>query len=236
MFEGINNISDRDELCAALQRVDISVPARKTRTTHHTETWMMCRPLTTLANAKGLFYPLSVKHQDKPDFLIVMENTRIGIEVTEAISAQYSKYCALAEKEFPDALLEPAHFGWDAPERSKEEMREMLRQNQLTSSGWTGDRPEREWALFVQSFIDKKLEKLAASDFTKYDTNWLSIYDNLPLMAVDLERAMAFLRPQIQDCWSRTPSFDALFVECGSIIVKITASDLEYFDLSDLWK
>ena len=232
----IQAVSGSEELCAALQRVDISVPARtEGRATHHTETWTICRLLSTLANAKGLSYPLSVNHRDKPDFLINTGNIRIGVEITEAISAQYAAYCALAEREFPDVFLEPAHFRWGAPNLTVEEMRQMLRQSQLTSDGWAGDRPEQEWALFIQSVVDTKLAKLAQLDFAKFDRNWLSIYDNLPLPNVHLGKAIAFLRPLVQDRWSRTPSFDTLFVEHGPVIANFTASGSEHLVLNDLW-
>lgn len=226
----------KDDLCAALMGVDISVPARTAgRKTPHTETYTISHLLSTLAEGNLLSYPLSVTHRDKPDFLIEGGTSKIGIEVTEAISQQYAAYCALAEREFPDVLLEPAHFRWGAPNLTVDEMRELLRQSQLTSDGWVGDGPEQEWALFIQSAVDTKLAKLARSDFGKFDHNWLSVYDNLPLPNLHLGNAIAILQPLLQDRWSLAPAFDTLFVEHGPVIAKITAGGSAHLVLNDLW-
>ena len=224
------------ELFATLREIDISVPARiDGRTTDHTETWTIARLLSTLAKADRLAFPLSVTHRDRPDILLQSENAKIGVEITEAISQQYAAYCALAEREFPDVFLEPAHFRWGAPSLTAEEMRELLRQSQRTSEGWVGDRAAREWALFIQSIVDTKLVKLARTDFGKFDENWLAVYDNLPLPNVHLTNATAFLRPLLQDRWSRKLGFDVLFVEHGPVIARITAEGSEHLVLNDLW-
>ena len=160
----------------------------------------------------------------------------IGVEITEAISQQYAAYCALAEREFPGVFLEPAHFRWDSPDRTVEEVRTLLRQTQLTSDGWAGDHPEREWALFMQSAVSTKLEKLAHPDFMKCEQNWLSIYDNLPMPNIFLADAIGFLRPLLEDCWSRTPGFDTLFIEHGPVIARITSRGSDHLILKDLWK
>jgi hypothetical protein len=97
----------------------------------------------------------------------------IGVEITEAISQQYAAYCALAEREFPDVFLDPGHFRWGASDLTVEQMRELLRQSQLTSDGWEGDRPEQEWAEFILSAVHSKLQKIANPEFTKFDQNWL---------------------------------------------------------------
>lgn len=123
----------------------------------------------------------------------------IGIEITEAISQQYAAYSALAEREFPEVFLEPAHFRWGARELSLDQMRELLRQDQLSGEPWAGDRPEREWALFIQSVVDAKLKKIAKSGFKVYARNSLAIYDNLPLPNVHLGKAIAFLQPMLAD-------------------------------------
>ncbi|HWA13447.1 MAG TPA: hypothetical protein VHA15_10180 [Burkholderiales bacterium] len=233
----ILSVVDRSELFATLSGIDISVPGRVDgRTTDHAETWTIAHLLSTLGKADHLAFPLSCTHRDRPDSLVESGNVKIGIEITEAISQQYAAFSALAEREFPDALLEPAHFRWGAPNKSVEEMRGLLRQGQLSSSGWVGDRAEQEWALFLQSVIDTKLAKLARADFAKFDKNWLAIYDNLPMPHIDLAKAIAYLRPLLQDRWSRNPCFDGLFVEHGPVIAWITPTGSENLMLNDLWE
>lgn len=223
-------------LLAVLRGVDLSVPGRiDGRTTDHTETWTIARLLSTLANSDWIAFPLTVTHRDRPDSLIQFGTQKIGVEITEAVSTQYAAYCALAEREFPDVFLEPAHFRWDSPSLSAEEMRALLRQSQLTSVGWVGDRPEQEWALFIQSIVDAKLAKLAQPGFEKFDQNWLAVYDNLPLPNVHLAKAIELLQPLIEDRWSSDPCFHALFIEHGPIIVCITPEGSKHLLLNDLW-
>jgi hypothetical protein len=237
MAIAIASVADSDELFAALRSVDISVPLRTVgRTTHHVENWTICRLLSTLADAQRLAFPVSLCHRDRPDFLIDAGETQVGVEVTEAISEQYAAYSALAEREFPNALLDPGHFRWGAPRRSVEEMRKLLRQSRLSAKPWMGDRLEREWAFFIQSVVDAKLTKLASLEFEKFDLNWLSIYDNLPLGNVDLEKAIAFLRPLLEDRWSRNPCFDAIYIEHRQMVAEISVSETNYLVLQDLWE
>lgn len=232
----LHAVRDRDALLSALSRIDLTV-ARRTRgrTKQQTERWTICRLLSTLAQTDKLEFPITAVHRDRPDFLIQVENTSIGVEVTESIFQQFAAFSALAEQEYPNALLELAHFRWDSPKREVAEMRVLLSQSRLTSDGWAGDHPEREWARFIQSAVNTKLEKLAASEFEKFDRNWLAIYDNLPLPHINLEDAIAHLRPLLESCWSRQPTFDALLVEHGSVIAEITAHGSALLALNDIW-
>lgn len=116
MQVNISLVHNGPELLAALRGIDISVPPRSAgRKTEHTETWTICRLLSTLEASGLLSYPVALTHRDRPDFHLQSGSRDIGIEVTEAISEQYAAYAALAEREFPGAWLEPAHFKWGAP-------------------------------------------------------------------------------------------------------------------------
>lgn len=226
-----------DDLLATLRRIDISVPARTDgRTTDHAETWTISRLLSTLTKYNLLEFPLSVMHRDRPDSLIQSNGRQIGVEITEAISQQYAAYCALAEREFPELFLEPAHFRWGAPAMTVNDMRNLLQQRNLSSMGWAGNRPEQEWALFIRSVVDSKLTKLERADFAKYCQNWLAIYDNLPLPNINLSTAVACLQPLLHDQWGKKPGFDTLLVEHGPVIVRITSSGSEHLALNDLWE
>ena len=228
---------DKQQLFGVLAGVDIYVPARtKGRKTTHAETWTICRLLATLAEAERVAFPVALAHRDRPDFLLGAGGVSIGVEVTEAISPQYAAYCALAEREFPGVWLEPAHFRWGAPELTVSDMRELLRQSQLTSEGWSGDAAEEEWAQFIVSVLDTKLSKLANPKFDKFEQNWLSIYDNLPLPNVHLAKAISKLRESITDRWKMRPSFGTIYVEHGPVIVEITEDAAVHHVLRDLWQ
>lgn len=225
------------ELCAILQSIDISVPLRtEGRTTEHTEIWTICRLIATLAKSNLVSYPVSIQHRDRPDFQFQFGETQIGIEVTEAISEQYAAYSALAEREFPNAFLEPGHFRWGSPKLSIEEMRNLLQQSHLSSPPWIGDRAEREWAIFMLSVIESKLKKLAKPGFSHFSENWLSIYDNIPMCHIDLEKAVSFLQSALVPFWTWNPKFNAIYIEHGKVVLRLSNSDMRILELNDLWR
>lgn len=236
LLTNVPTVTTKNDLISILGSFDITVPLRtEGRKTPHVERWAICRLLSTLAKNELLCYPVSLKHRDRPDFLLKCHETQIGIELTEAISEQYAAFSALAEREFPNSFLEPGHFRWGKTRPTIEEMRELLRQKQLSSPPWEGDRAEREWALHFQNVIETKLLKLAKPGFEAFQENWLVIYDNLPLPHIHLEKAIGFLLPEIGRAWASTPSFSAIYIEHGIYFAKLTPNDTTYMNLYDLW-
>jgi hypothetical protein len=228
--------TSKDALLATLKTFNIAVPARTSgRKTIHTESWAICRLLSTLATCGKLEFPLSLQHRDRPDFWLSEPTGLVGIEATEAVSEQYAAYCALAEREFPDALLEPSHFRWGSPKLSIREMRALLSQTQLSGEPWCGNSAESEWAKFIDSIVETKLQKAAKMDYVLFPRNWLTIYDNLPLPHIKISKAMELLRPIIAQRWKCNPSFDVVYIEHGPVIAELTATDCRYFELCDLW-
>ena len=232
----LNNVATKSELFVLLHAFDISVPLRtEGRTTYHAERWTICRLLSTLAKNDSLCYPITLMHQDRPDFILQCHRSKIGLEVTEAIPEQYAAYTALAEHQFPDTILEPGHFRWKSAQRTTQEMRELLGKNQLTSHPWMGDSAEREWASFFQSVIETKLLKIAKPGFEIFQDNSLAIYDNLPMPNINLNKAINFLLPKLDSVWKSTLSFNAIYVEHGTKIVKLSPTEITYLDLHDIW-
>ena len=164
-------------------------------------------------------------------------DVRVGIEITEAIPERFAALCALAEREeFTHQWLEGDLFQRDSEQLSKDEMRARFRAAAKPDRGWLGDAPEREWASFIKGRVEDKLEKLAHHDFGKFDQNWLSIYDNLPLPSVDLARAIEILRILLKGVWIAVPKFDALLIEHGPMIARITAEETEHLVTNNLWQ
>lgn len=224
------------ELIEQLKRVDTFVPRRtEGRKTYHTEIWSISTLLATLSNYNVIYFPFSLNHRDKPDFLVCSGDLAIGVEVTESIPPKYAEFCALAEREFPDVYLDIGHFRWGTEDITKNEMRAILSNPAITSSGWSGDSAEREWALFIQKSIDTKLAKLVNDEFEKFDQNWLSIYDNLPIPNINLQKAISFLQPLLENNWKCNPRFDSIFIEHGPVIAKISANSSVNLILNDIW-
>lgn len=237
----LTDVKSCDDLTSALRNIDISVPSRiEGRKTHHTETYIVCRLLSTLAGANQLAFPISVSPRDppndRPDVFMRTRNAQIGLEITEAIPQQFAALCALAEQEFPDRWFPADLFPWGAGSLTKDEMRALLRQNAPAASGWIDDTPEREWALFMQKVVEIKRTKLAQPGFDKFEQNWLCIYDNLPLPNVHLARAIEILKQLLKDYWDCSPIFDVLLIERDTVIARITANKSEHFVVNELWQ
>lgn len=195
----------------------------------------MARLLATLVSAGQLSWPVGLIHRDRPDFLMLSGGLEIGIEVTESIPEQYAAYCALAEREFPDAMLEPSHFRWGSPPLTLVEMRTLLAQTRLSGEPWYGDSAEREWAQFILGSIQAKLAKLAAPEFQKFTSNRLAIYDNLPMPNIDLNKALAHLESRLASVWNSSPGFDTIYIEHTKTFVVLTPSATKQLPLNDLW-
>lgn len=98
-----------------------------------------------------------------------------------------------------------------------------------------GDRPEREWALYMESIVRDKIEKLKQVDYVKFSETWLAIYDNLALPDVDLQRAVGRLRPLIADAWSQLPTFQRIYIEHDRFMVELNQGSAEYLVIENLW-
>lgn len=234
MLHTLTDVQNSIDLIAALGGIDVVVPARiDGRKTHHTETFIACRLLSTLAEADRLTFPLSVSRRDppndRPDVVMRTRNAQVGIEITEAVPERFAALCALAEKEFPGHLLPVASFPWDAETLSKDKMRDLLRGDARSAAGWVGNAPEIEWASFMSGVVKNKLRKLAGNGFQLFDENWLAIYDNLPLPHVQFAEAMRLLKPLVAGIWASVPAFDTLFIERDREIAKVTAGASEHF-------
>ena len=234
----LEDIGSPEALIEVLTKTDIRVPERTAgRQKTQTESWTICRLLATIGKGSDLAFPISVTHRDAPDFLVSAGSRKIGVEITEAISEQFAWALAIAEQEFSNALLDLGNFRWGTPHRTKEELRKLLRKKALTSDGWSGNHPEQEWALYMQSVIESKLLKLQKGHFEKFDRNWLAIYDNLPLPSIDLKRAATQLQLLLlaRQPWARPPKFDVVYVEYGRKILAFSSKGFRIMDLNDLW-
>ncbi|MBM0108594.1 hypothetical protein JM946_28005 [Steroidobacter sp. S1-65] len=229
----IDNCPSREQLLTMLAKTRLDVPGRtEGRSTEHTERWVICRLLATVAALDRLRFPLSVSHGDKPDFSIIWPGLSIGIEVTEAISTDYARCLALAELERPGAIIDMSLFRWGSKSKSLEELRGIIKATRLQGDGWVGDSAEIEWSRYIESIIAAKRQKL--SGYLARDRQWLAIYDNLPLPHVHLAGAAEKLQSLLEP-WAEKVGFDALFIERGPVILEMTAHSICFHHLNDLW-
>ena len=199
MSEIILRANTPAELKDRLAELDIDVPPRSEgRRNHHAERYCIAHLLATLP-VEQLSFPLTLTHSDKPDFLLAMFRADVGIEHTEAVPENIARADFLREKE---------GLGPDGELRREIEADE-------SGPGWCGDSPEREWAAAMAHYVKEKMPKATADGFVRYPANWLIVYDNWPLPAINCSKAASYLAPLLAEMGAFSV-FDTIFIHDDS--------------------
>jgi hypothetical protein len=222
------------ELLRQLASIDIAVPLRSQgRTKDHCQRWSICRFLSTFADSALLQYPLRVDPGDRPDFLLTSRNVRIGVEVTEAVATDLAKADALQHRKGYDAVRFFQRVLPGDPPLSRQEI-EKIAKGEMSGEGWGGDSVERDWVDVMTFFSLSKAERFAQEGFRKYYRNWLLIYDNWELPALDEDKAALFFHSQLLALDPPLP-FDRVFVECEKNIWQFSAARHSGWRINDVW-
>jgi hypothetical protein len=188
--------SSLDDLLAQLRGVRDQVARRGMgRHTEDTERWVMKHLIASLATAELLHFPLAIEQVDRPDITVESNGVDIGIELMELVPAAYARAVAIANSEFPTAIVDQSVFGWGMTWTSNAIRRHLKTDgHRLSGDGWAGDAVEREWATAVRSAIDKKTERLNSPGFTALSENWLGTYASSPGPIFDASVAAPMLK------------------------------------------
>lgn len=226
--------SSVSELVDRLRAINIAVSPRTVgRTTEQCERWSICRFLSTYAETGLLEYPLKIAKRERPDFLLTLPSRRVGVEITEAVPPDWARADARREKLNLENLVFLHRFRPGEPRRSRGEI-DAIARGASRGEGWAGDAPEREWADAMLHFAHDKAATFAKPGYEQFENNWLLIYDNWPLPAVDYPKAASYLAQQIVSL--RTPlSFDRIFVVCEHSIWQFGDSSCVPSPIRDLW-
>lgn len=230
--------SSKADLLGYLKQQDTKVPGRtKGRKSQHCEKWAVFRLLATWANANYFSYPIILVHRDRPDFLLRYNDREVGIESTEAVSQEMAETRALSKQEGVEGLLLMDQFKRGTPKRTASERREII-QNQPSGVGWVDDEPEREWAQWMIDCVRKKTEAFNKPGFKKCDTNWLLIYDNLPVPFTeidDIKVAVGYFMVELNSYCPQNKRYDGILIEIRSLLVEIHSSKWSSQPIVDLW-
>lgn len=184
-----------------LDRIDISVPRRGCgRTKDHTELFSMVKLLGSQYVARFfLTYPVAVRWQEKPDFVLEMSGRDIGIEQTEAVYENQAEKDTLRNSE--SRFQVTYRFAEiHSPEDLKKTRAELIEELQIDphnkhAEGWSGYELEISWAIKVRDIINKKLKK--RKDYALCSTHWLLIHDNLEPPCLRSDTALSYLKAEL---------------------------------------
>jgi len=213
-----------DELLHVLRDVPDEVPPRGMgRRTEHTEPWVTKRLVASLATGGFLRFPLLLELDDRPDIALRSDGSEIGIELMELVPPAYARAVAVANREFPDAIVDRSVFGWES-EWTPSEIREHLRTegHRLSGGGWAGDAVEREWAEAVRNAIEKKTERLNSAGFRVFSENWLCTYASSPGPVFDVDVGARLLSPSDLRLTTLTRNFDSAVNLVSDSVVVVT--------------
>lgn len=203
------------ELKTKLGALNIEVPLRaEKRKSSQVERYCIAHLLATLP-AERLSFPLTLTHRDRPDFLLTMlDDGDVGIEHTEAVPENVARAQVLRERGAGPDVYFITHATPGEPRKTAAELRSEI-ETDAPGGAWVGDSPEREWAAAIAHYAKEKLPKVTADGFARYPTNWLVVYDNWPLPAVDYTKAATYLAPLLKKMGAFAV-FDAIFVHDDS--------------------
>jgi hypothetical protein len=174
-----------------------------------------------------------LEKRERPDFVLQLLSVSIGIEVTEAVPPDWAWADARRQKLKHELPILLQRFRPGERQRSAAEI-DRIATGASRSDGWVGDAPEREWAEVMRHFSRQKAKKFQGTGFAHFPVNWLAIYDNWPLPAVDDPTAAAYLARQLYTADDSLP-FDAVFVECEKRIWQFFGSTSVSHSIPDLW-
>ena len=207
-----------EELDRELRAKDVRVPGRtQGRTTAHTETWVACRFLATIAGTDLLQFPVRVEPGDRPDLVLSGPEGLIGIELTEAISTDQARVVATVEREGKSDFRPSPRGRVSDPVRSQNDIRALAR-GQSQTLPQMDDSVESDWVEAMLHIVARKAVVFLKPGFAQHPTRWLLIYDNWqPGAGLDEQLATARLDRKLSGSGWRYP-FCKVFVQSHRMI------------------
>ncbi|HLA04869.1 MAG TPA: hypothetical protein VJZ16_02685 [Syntrophales bacterium] len=222
------------ELLIVLAEIDVSVPKRsKGRTKDHSERYAIAHLLSALVGKDRLSYPICLIRRERPDFLLTLDTAQIGIEHTEAVPQNEAHRTVLREQGNGPDVFFISHHRPGETKKSAKKLVEEIEVNQA-GDGWVSDSVETEWADAMSHFMKQKLATLQKEGFERFEQDWLLIYDNWPLPALDRRKAANFLQTLVNES-AVLKEFARIYIITGKFILEISNERIQLFEINDLW-
>jgi hypothetical protein len=151
------------------------------RSTIHVETILFADFILHFLKSPFWDYPVTVKYDDRPDFIIQSERGIIGIEITEQKSQSYGHAIAFLEKS--DGFLEPSDFRYNDVEKKVKgkEIGKLVSKKQLTGPPSMGCQEEINWIKRTLRTTKLKHKKyINYPNYKEFNENYLIIFDIRP--------------------------------------------------------
>lgn len=157
----------------------------------------------------------------------------VGIEITEAVKEDLARTEVLPKAD-PSSVIDISLFKWRDRRKKLDELRQIARETKLTGPGWIGDEPEQEFADAMSDKVEDKTMKFNEDTFSRFDEDWLVIYENLALPDINESIAASYLCLSLANYWESN-TFQRVFVESGNFIIELTREKLAMYRICDLW-
>jgi len=235
---------NKPTLLRILRSIDIEGPLLSgSLNKEYTESYAMAHLLSSLVEkCDRLIFPLKVVHRTdrggKPDFLLTLNEKNIGIEHTDARSMNETRKDVLRRKEKigpPTYLM--THAEPNEPRRNANQLRKEIESN-ARDAGWGDqDRTDQDWSRVMLCFIDKKVRKLQAPDFSRFDEDWLLIRDAWRFPSVNLQNATKHLFSKIKNQGINLEFHRVFIISCSDRgpVCEIAESGFRLHPRNDLW-
>lgn len=226
--------SNELELEKILRSMDTSVPRRSEgRTKKHTERYAIAHLLSTLIGEDCLSYPLELLQQERPDFLLKTVSMQIGIEHTEVVPQNEAHKATLRDNGNGPEVYFISHHQPGEPQKTAKQLIQAIETNHA-GKWWIGDSVEREWSEAMFFYIQSKIDNFMKEEFKKFEQNWLLIYDNWSLPALEREQATQLLSKKIleNNCFEK---FDHIHIITGNFLYEFARTSVIQHKINNLW-
>ncbi len=227
--------SSNSELIQQLSNVDIKVPPRdKGRKSEHTEKYCLYKMLSTLASENSINYPLQVLKTERPDFVLISNSVKTGIEHTEAVPSNKAKQDFLRAKMQKNEVHYMTKHYVNEEKKTTQELKEQIEKNTMTG-GWHGDSVEVNWTDAMSHFIKTKENNALKDGYTLYDINSLLIYDNWPTAALDIDAGINYLQKALANSTHHF-NFDTIYILSHGFLLVISNNVCNKVTVNELWQ
>ncbi|MEJ6397955.1 hypothetical protein [Yoonia sp. 208BN28-4] len=127
-------------------------------------------------------------HQDKPDFLLEIDEALVGIEVTEAVPQSLAQFMSFENEQ----IYAPMKFWREQSGAKRDRIRQMAAES-LKEAGIGSDESERLLSELICKRIADKTKKLEDGAIKKYTKNHLVIYDRGSPAGTKLDRVVSLI-------------------------------------------